>query len=197
MTVPDDRPSLAGYDSVFLYRTREARRTRLWRRSKTMVDYMNALGTCQHCGEFKGWADGPPHVCKINPFLWNYHTAIVEKTKRPGSPEDRRFLALALCGEVGELANVIKKEWRGDSNPDFRVKLRDELGDVYAYLRLIALAYDENLDDILAEITVPKIKARWGNPPSRATATAHDDPGERPNTDEINNNSRSGTGDAG
>lgn len=28
-----------------------------------MVDYMNARGTCPECGEFAGWADGPPHFC--------------------------------------------------------------------------------------------------------------------------------------
>lgn len=28
------------------------------------------------------------------------------------SNTDERFLALALCGEAGELANMIKKRWR-------------------------------------------------------------------------------------
>ncbi len=28
-----------------------------------MVDYMNARGMCPDCGEFSGWADGPPHEC--------------------------------------------------------------------------------------------------------------------------------------
>lgn len=28
------------------------------------------------------------------------------------SSTDERFLALALCGEVGELANMVKKRWR-------------------------------------------------------------------------------------
>jgi len=28
-----------------------------------MVDYMNARGMCPDCGEFRGWADGPPHEC--------------------------------------------------------------------------------------------------------------------------------------
>lgn len=33
----------------------------------------------------------------------------------PKKREERlRFFALALCGEAGELANLIKKEWRGD-----------------------------------------------------------------------------------
>lgn len=97
-----------------------------------------------------------------DPFLWNFHTAIVDGTRKPGSLEDRRFLALALCGEVGELANVIKKEWRGDDDPEFAHKLDDELGDVYAYLRLLAVAYGRDLDEIMQRVTIPKIKRRWG-----------------------------------
>lgn len=99
----------------------------------------------------------------VDPFLWNFHTAIIEGTSAPGSWEDRRFLALALCGEVGELANVIKKHWRGDVDPEFRAKLRGELGDSYAYLKLLAKAFDEDLDEIITTDIVPKIKARWGH----------------------------------
>jgi NTP pyrophosphatase (non-canonical NTP hydrolase) len=99
----------------------------------------------------------------VDSFLWNAHTAIVEKTKVPGSEEDQRFLALALCGEAGELANLVKKQWRGDTDPAFKTKLADELGDVYAYLRLNAIAHGMDLDTILETITLPKIKARWGN----------------------------------
>lgn len=34
------------------------------------------------------------------------------------SAEDQRFLMLALSGEVGELANIVKKLWRQDSRPE-------------------------------------------------------------------------------
>jgi len=53
---------------------------------------------------------------------------------------DVNFLALALCGEVGELANKIKKRWRdgcvtaGTTNDD----IRDEIADIRIYLELIA-----------------------------------------------------------
>lgn len=98
----------------------------------------------------------------VDPFLWNVHTAIVEGSRKPGSDEDRRFLALALAGEVGELANVIKKQWHGDKDPAFEEKLQDELGDVYAYLRLLAIAYGADLDEIFHRVTLPKIRKRWG-----------------------------------
>jgi hypothetical protein len=79
---------------------------------------------------------------QANKFLWNIHTAI-EKSRIPGSDEDKRFLALALYGEAGEVANLIKKKWRGDKFPDtyYKALLREELGDVYAYLKLLAMAY--------------------------------------------------------
>jgi|SRR5215471_4717395 len=92
-------------------------------------------------------------------ILWTLHTAIVEKTIKPGTDEDKRFLALALCGEAGELANLIKKQWRGDSIDEARIA--EEIGDVHAYLELLACAYGLDLDRIRQDIVLPKIKARW------------------------------------
>jgi NTP pyrophosphatase (non-canonical NTP hydrolase) len=54
--------------------------------------------------------------------------------------EDERFLALALCGEAGELANMIKKRWRDDA--DLTEEIRDELADVRVYLELLAACFD-------------------------------------------------------
>ena len=54
--------------------------------------------------------------------------------------EDRiRFLALALCGETGELANLIKKDWRGDDG-DRSEKIRSELADIGNYVFMLAVA---------------------------------------------------------
>lgn len=95
-------------------------------------------------------------------MLWTAHTALVEGTIKPGSPEDRRFLALALCGEAGELANLVKKEWRGDKIPGLLDKIEDETGDIYAYLSLLCMAYNIRAPErILDEVTMPKIRARW------------------------------------
>jgi NTP pyrophosphatase (non-canonical NTP hydrolase) len=54
----------------------------------------------------------------------------------PYSNEDERFLALALCGEAGELANMIKKRWRDGA--DLTEEIRDEIADCRVYLELMA-----------------------------------------------------------
>lgn len=54
------------------------------------------------------------------------------------------FLALAICGEVGELANLVKKVWRGDEvDPN---AIRDELADIRIYLEHLSRALDIDLD---------------------------------------------------
>ena len=55
------------------------------------------------------------------------------------SNTDERFLALALCGEAGELANYIKKRWRDGS--DFSEEIRDEIADIRVYLELLAKCF--------------------------------------------------------
>jgi NTP pyrophosphatase (non-canonical NTP hydrolase) len=82
---------------------------------------------------------------------------VVAKRWEPYSPEDWRFLALALAGEAGELANLIKKEWRGDiPSESYRTEVgaegpwrgawlqavTEEMVDIRIYLHLMALAFD-------------------------------------------------------
>lgn len=55
------------------------------------------------------------------------------------SNTDERFLALALCGEAGELANMIKKRWRDGVALDEEV--RDEIADIRVYLELLAKCF--------------------------------------------------------
>jgi len=68
------------------------------------------------------------------------------------SSEDERFLALALCGEAGELANMVKKRWR--DNADYAEEIRDELADIRVYLELLAKCFGiegEKLDQRVQE----------------------------------------------
>src|SRR4051794_26640108 len=59
-----------------------------------------------------------------------------------------RFLALAICGEAGELANLIKKSWRGDIVD--HAEIVGEIADIRIYLehlsRILALNLDEECD---------------------------------------------------
>src|SRR5215468_7469886 len=64
------------------------------------------------------------------------------------SSQDERFLALALCGEAGELANLIKKRWRDNAN--LCDEIRDEIADIRVYLELLAKCFGiegEKLDE--------------------------------------------------
>lgn len=55
------------------------------------------------------------------------------------SNTDERFLALAICGETGELANMIKKRWR--DGVDLSEEIRDEIADIRVYLELLAKCF--------------------------------------------------------
>ena len=67
------------------------------------------------------------------------HARMVKGLFAPFSHTDERYLALALCGEAGELANFIKKRWRGDKvDVD---EIRDEIANVRVYLELLAACF--------------------------------------------------------
>lgn len=63
-------------------------------------------------------------------------------TDEDQTENDIRFLALAMVGEAGEVANVVKKQWRGDveyMDPEvFRAALADEMADTLVYLTKLA-----------------------------------------------------------
>jgi NTP pyrophosphatase (non-canonical NTP hydrolase) len=88
-----------------------------------------------------------------------HRNAIKHSDIVPWSMEDTRFLALALCGEVGELANLIKKEWRGDKI-EFG-KLRDELADIRIYLHLLSVSLNIDLDTAVCD-KLPAIRDKFG-----------------------------------
>lgn len=80
-------------------------------------------------------------------------------------PNDNKveYLALALCGEAGEVADKVKKiirDHNGDfSDKDTRDRIAYELGDVLWYAANLANAIGYTLSDI-AEINLQKINSR-------------------------------------
>jgi NTP pyrophosphatase (non-canonical NTP hydrolase) len=72
------------------------------------------------------------------------------------------YPALGLCGEAGEVANIVKK-WIRDSNrelsPDIKAKLIKELGDVLWYLSQVASDLGVSLNEV-ASINLAKLADR-------------------------------------
>ena len=67
------------------------------------------------------------------------------KGKLKSDPEVLNFLALAICGEAGELANLLKKMWRGDQVEP--AQICDEIADIRIYLEHISRHLKFDLDD--------------------------------------------------
>ena len=80
--------------------------------------------------------------------IFELHEKMTEHLFPSYSSTDERFLALALCGEAGELANYIKKRWR--DGVSFEEEIRDEIADIRVYLELLAKCFGiegERLDE--------------------------------------------------
>lgn len=58
----------------------------------------------------------------------------------------------ALAGEVGELCNYLKKIHRGDfTTAEAREACKKEIGDIFAYLNLISLKLDIDMEDAVID----------------------------------------------
>ena len=78
-------------------------------------------------------------------------------------PERERLfvMALGLCGEAGEVADLVKKHaWHGRSREDFRSVLAEELGDVLWYVADLCTSCGLDLEDVAAG-NVEKIARRY------------------------------------
>jgi NTP pyrophosphatase (non-canonical NTP hydrolase) len=89
---------------------------------------------------------------------------------------------LALCGEAGELANYVKKEWRGDKLDlvAHRAKIESEVADVGNYIFMIAevLGIDllSAMRDKLYEVEKrPSWQSREGDPTTVLPKLVKDD----------------------
>jgi NTP pyrophosphatase (non-canonical NTP hydrolase) len=70
----------------------------------------------------------------------------------PDNLQTLQYLALALCGESGELANSIKKVIRGDVDYDSqRPEIIAEVTDVFIYVLKLAYQMDFDLEGAYLE----------------------------------------------
>jgi len=78
------------------------------------------------------------------------------------------YYTIGLAEEVGEVCALVKrKEHRGEHNPDFFKEMTEELGDVLAYVALLAEYYNLSLTTIAAA-NCAKVTSRY---PAPLTAT--------------------------
>lgn len=83
-------------------------------------------------------------------------------------PHHLYFLVLALCGEAGELANIVKKDWRGYNGYQFdRNEVIKEVADIMIYLQLIAEYLGTTLDSACT-LKMAELNERWPDLASKA-----------------------------
>lgn len=94
---------------------------------------------------------------------FNEYQKLTERT----APKDDEMIVelrkttygLGLCGEAGEVAELIKKEV-GHGHPVSREKMVKELGDTFWYLARTAAEYGIDLQEV-AEENIKKLKERY------------------------------------
>lgn len=77
-------------------------------------------------------------------------------------PEGLTYPSLGLCGEAGEVAELVKKMIRDDNStltPERRAKLKKELGDVLWYVSEVARQAGLELNEI-ALVNIDKLARR-------------------------------------
>ena len=91
------------------------------------------------------------------------HAAFLSRAQGKGTlrtpDEVARFFALAIAGEAGELANYIKKEWRGDQVDP--TDIAHEMADIRICLEHLAQLLNIDLDGACAsklEIVAQRLK---------------------------------------
>jgi NTP pyrophosphatase (non-canonical NTP hydrolase) len=104
-----------------------------------------------------------------NGALTRAYLEATEQTE-PNGPQEREYYALGLCGEAGEVAELVKKEvYHG--RPALAGDVAKEMGDVLWYLVRLARSYGWTLEELL-EINAMKLALRYPRGYSHAASAA-------------------------
>lgn len=74
--------------------------------------------------------------------------------------ENMKFYALELAGEVGELANIVKKMWRNGESEELQGKLKEEAADVLISYLLFLNASGIDIEAAFAE-KIEKLRVKF------------------------------------
>lgn len=91
--------------------------------------------------------------------LYEYQNASRRTIPAQVTDQDRLVFGLGLCGEAGEVGELLKKHLGHGKAMDY-TRLEEELGDVLWYVAAVASAYGLGLDTI-ATRNVEKLAARY------------------------------------
>lgn len=76
--------------------------------------------------------------------------------------ENMKFYALELAGEVGELANIIKKMWRSGESLELQEKLKEETADVLISYLLFLNASGIDIESAFEE-KISKLREKFAH----------------------------------
>ena len=93
----------------------------------------------------------------------NEYQALAQRTSNKELSKGFHLLngALGLCGEAGEVADLVKKGYMQGHDVD-REHVAKELGDVCWYIAETASALDYTLEEIM-EMNIKKLRKRYPN----------------------------------
>ena len=94
--------------------------------------------------------------------FWEYQIKAIDTAVYPNVNNNLEYPTLGLCGEAGEIANIVKKIQRDDHgllSIAKRQELYSELGDVLWYLAAICNELGVTLEDVAMQ-NIEKLQTR-------------------------------------
>lgn len=92
--------------------------------------------------------------------LREYCQQAMRTARFPWGPQPYLYPLVGLAGEVGELVNNLKKNWRDGTPVDYEA-VAEELGDVLWYLAALAVSLGLDIEQI-ATANLEKLAKRYG-----------------------------------